>query len=203
MIGPMIEYSKTGILVTFLALKLPYIDEDLVWGFHLNVAIQTTITTFGTVGGLATEMASCIVNNTILLCSEVISFNCDELSEKIKRRKTSDVENFAYLKQIMIQIQDLDRYIVEMSDIYYWRLFSAPILITYSVSISIFCQYVVSIYLNRFHFFRVNGHFFFFHSQLDFPCGYGFAILTYSQMMILCYMGNNVKEAVNFNNFIE
>lgn len=145
MIGPILEYSKTGILITFLALKLPFIDEDSVWGFHLNVAIQTTITAFGTIGGLATEMASCIVNNTILLCSEIIVFNCDEFGKNLISRKTSNDFNMAHLRQIFIQIQDLDRYILQMSDVYYWRLFSAPVLIVYSVSISVFCQYVVSI----------------------------------------------------------
>lgn len=143
MIGPAIEFHKTGNLVTFLALKLPFIDDDSVWGFHLNVFIQTTITFFGTIGGLSTEMATCITNNTVLLCSEIISFNCDELGESLIKRKCSAAETAARLKQILQQIQDLDRYILEMSEIYYWRLFTAPILIVYSVSISIFCQYVV------------------------------------------------------------
>lgn len=37
--------------------------------------------------------------------------------------------------------------------------------------------------------------------QLGYPCGYGFAILTYSQLMIICYMGNNAFEAVNLAQF--
>lgn len=32
--------------------------------------------------------------------------------------------------------------------------------------------------------------------QLGFPCGYGFAILTYSQLIIMCYMGNNMFNSV-------
>lgn len=143
MIGPMLHLHQTGELVTFLALKLPYIDGDLVWGLHLNIAIQSTITFFGTVGGLAIEMCSCTLNNTIMLCSEIISFQCDELSENMKNLKTSSIRNFAHLRNIMIQISDYDQYVLEMSEIYYWRLFSAPVLIVYSVAISIFCQYVV------------------------------------------------------------
>lgn len=143
MIGPLIRFFQTGELTTFLAVKLPFIDDDLVWGLHFNIAVQITITLFGTIGGLTIEMASCIVNNTIMLCSEVISFECDELSENIRKVKTSSNRNFAHLRNIMVQIQDFDRYVVEMSKIYYWRLFSAPVLIVYSVSISIFCQYVV------------------------------------------------------------
>lgn len=143
MIGPMIRFIQTGEFVTFLAVKLPFIDDDLVWGLHLNVAVQTTITLFGTVGGLTIEMASCIVNNTIMLCSDIISFECDELSENISAAKMSSSQKFGHLRNIMVQIQDFDRFVVEMSEIYYWRLLSAPVLIVYSVSISIFCQYVV------------------------------------------------------------
>lgn len=40
MIGPMLEFMKTGQLVTFLAVKIPFIDEDLVWGFHLNLGLD-------------------------------------------------------------------------------------------------------------------------------------------------------------------
>lgn len=40
MVGPMIEFMKTGELVTFLAIKLPFIDEDVVWGFHLNLGLD-------------------------------------------------------------------------------------------------------------------------------------------------------------------
>lgn len=143
MIGPAIEYHKTGVLVTFLALKLPFIDDNSILGFHLNVAIQTAITFFGTIGGLSTEMATCISNNTVLLCSEIVCFNCDEFGEYLKKRKNSTAETAAHLKQILQQIQDLDRFILEMKEVYYWRLFTAPVLIVYSVSISIFCQYVV------------------------------------------------------------
>lgn len=155
MIGPIMKFFQTGELVTFLALKLPYIDENLVWGLHLNIAIQSTITFFGTVGGLAIEMCSCTLNNTIMLCSDIISFQCDELSENMKNPKSSCVRNFAYLRNIMIQIKDYDQYVLEMSEIYYWRLFSAPILIVYSVSISIFCQYVVSFLCNQMRIFVI------------------------------------------------
>lgn len=145
MIGSAIEFHKTGQLVSFLALKLPFIDEDVVWGFHLNLALQTTITAFGTVGNLAIETTSCIINNTVLLCSEIISFNCKELTEKLEMKQHSQIHIIAELRNIFVKFQDFDRFILNMSTLYYWRLFAAPVLITYSVSISIFCQFAVSV----------------------------------------------------------
>lgn len=144
MIGPMLEFMKTGHLITFLAIKLPFIDEDNVLGFHLNLMIQTTITTFGTIGGLAIEMTSCIINNTIMLCSEIISLDCTELANKLEHGHWPAANIYAEFRNVYAKYQDLDRYILNMSDLYYWRMFSAPFLIAYSVSISIFCQYIVS-----------------------------------------------------------
>lgn len=197
MIGPMIEFMKTGNLITFLAIKLPFINEDIVWGFHLNLALQTTITTFGTIGGIAIETTSCIINNTVMLCSEIISLDCIQLGDDLEMETASKTKIVSKLRNIFMKYQDMDRYILEMCDLYYWRMFSAPILIVYSVSISIFCQYAVNILPfticpEKLGFFNVSKLF----KQLGFPCGYGFAILTYAQLIIICYMGNNVCEAV-------
>lgn len=144
MVGPMLEFIKTGELVTFLAIKLPFIDESVVWGFHLNLALQSTITGFGTIGSLAIETTSCIINNTIMLCSEIILFDCNELAEKLELKMDLKVEILTHLRNVFIKYHDLDRFILDMCDLYYWRMFSAPLLIIYSVSISIFCQYAVS-----------------------------------------------------------
>lgn len=145
MIGPMIEFMKTGNLITFLAIKLPFINEDIVWGFHLNLALQTTITTFGTIGGIAIETTSFIINNTIMLCSEIISLDCIRLGDDLGMETASQNKIASKLPKIFMKYQDMDRYILEMCDLYYWRMFSAPILILYSVSILIFCQYAVNI----------------------------------------------------------
>ncbi|XP_055317947.1 uncharacterized protein LOC129576629 [Sitodiplosis mosellana] len=172
MIGSMLEFMKTGHLVSFLAIKLPFIDEDLVWGFHLNLMIQTTITTFGTIGGLSIETTSCVINNTIMLCADIINLDCSELTNQLENGGVSKVKMLTKLRNIFMKYEDLDQYLVDMTDLNYWRMFSAPILIVYSVSISTFCQYA-----------------------LRFPCGYGFAILTYSQLLIMCYMGNNIFDS--------
>lgn len=150
MIGPMLEFMKTGELVTFLAIKLPFIDESNVLGFHLNLAIQSMITTTGTIGGLAIETMSCIFNNTVMLCWEIISFDCNELAQKLKTKMDSKFERIAMLRNIIIKYEDLDQFLLKMCDLNYWRTFAAPFLIVYSVSISIFCQYAVS-KIHRYH----------------------------------------------------
>lgn len=144
MIGSMIECIQTGHFVSFLAIKLPFIDEDFVWGFHLNLMIQTTITTFGTIGGLSIEMTSCVINSTIMLCVDIIKLNCSELKDQLEGGRVPRVKILAKLQNIFMKYEDLDHYLVNMADLNYWRLFSAPVLIVYSVPMCIFCQFAVS-----------------------------------------------------------
>lgn len=68
--------------------------------------IQTTITTFGTIGSMAIEIASCIINNTIMLCSEIISLDCSEISTKLNNGTTSKVDNFAQLRNEFMKFED-------------------------------------------------------------------------------------------------
>lgn len=146
MLGPMLEFAKTGHLVTFLAIKLPFIDEDSVWGFQFNLMIQTAITAVGTIGGLSIETTSCTINNTIMLCADIINLNCLEVTEQLEINGSSKVMVLSKLRNVFIKYADLDDYLLHMSDLYYWRMFSAPLLIVYSVSISVFCQYAVSFF---------------------------------------------------------
>lgn len=79
------------------------------------------------------------------LCSEMISFACKELGSKLEMGNVSKVGIFAEIRNIYMMFQDLDRYALDMSDLYYWRMFSAPILITYSVPVCASCHYTVNI----------------------------------------------------------
>lgn len=121
MIGSAIEFHKTGHLVSFLAIQLPFIDEDCVWGFHLNLMLQTVITTYGTVGNLAIEMTSCIINNTVMLCTEIISMDCKQLGNDLENRIGTSVKRLAALRNMFVKIQDVDRFICNMANLYYWR----------------------------------------------------------------------------------
>lgn len=66
-----------------------------------------------------------------------------------------------------------------MIEVYYAKMLVAPLIFGYTITISIISQLV-----------------------LDFPAGYGSAVSCYFQLLIMCYMGNNVKNSVNSFNRI-
>lgn len=66
--------------LTFLFLQEVIITQhrynDLVWGLHLNIAIKIIKShSLEPFGGPAIEMCSCTLNNTIILCSKIISIS--------------------------------------------------------------------------------------------------------------------------------
>lgn len=71
------------------------------------------------------------------------------------------------------QFQYFCRYLSEATDVYYSKMFFCPFIFSISISLAIFAQIV-----------------------LKYPAGIGAAICCYVQLLLLCNMGSNLKEAV-------
>lgn len=85
-----------------------------------------------------------------------------------------------------------------MNNIYYWKFFAQPIAASFSIAASIFCQMIVDI-CNLFCIvspFFGNEHFSMYFLQGNWPSGYGSAIISYTQLLFLCYMGSSLTTLV-------
>lgn len=67
----------------------------------------------------------------------------------------------------------------ETTEVFYSKLFVGPFIFSISISLAIFAQIV-----------------------LKYPAGIGAAICCFVQLLLLCYMGSNLKETVNIVKFI-
>ncbi|XP_055300263.1 uncharacterized protein LOC129567422 [Sitodiplosis mosellana] len=121
------------------------------------------------------EIMTCILKNNVWASTVAICHAIDEISDCIECPKADDMKGFIDLKvrNILVQVQDLDRFILLLSELYYWKFFLQPIMLTFSVSIAAF-----------------------FYLYVDWTSGLGTAFLTYSQLYILCDIGNEVVTAV-------
>lgn len=86
---------------------------------------------------------------------------------------------------------------LQLSNLYYWKFFLQPLLLTFSVSLAIFFYLYVSEsncvgFLKTF----VKIEPFNISLQVDWTSGLGTAFLTYTQLYILCDIGNEVESAV-------
>ncbi|XP_031639326.1 uncharacterized protein LOC116351370 [Contarinia nasturtii] len=152
---------------------LPFTDLESKNGITLNMANQVFIVLIGATGNIGIEIITCILKNNVWASTVVICYSIDEISEFIEHPE-GDMKRFIDLKfrNILIQVQDLDRFILGLSQLYYWKFFLQPIMLTFSVSFAIF--------------FYLYG---------DWTSGLGTAFLTYTQLYILCDIGNEVDLA--------
>lgn len=74
--------------------------------------------------------------------ANIVCLNIRKFSDHM-RQGTFSYENKVEFRNILVQLQDLEAYIRELNDIFYWKFFLQPILTTGCVSLAIFAQLVV------------------------------------------------------------
>lgn len=141
-IGPMYAFLIHGEYATATGVILPFIDPDSVKGYACNVAIQLITALAGLVGLIATEMASSIVNNTYTMLADLVCFNMVTFSDGLNVR-AFEFRHKMELRNIFVQLQDLEVYLDEVNDIYYWKFFLQPILTTGCVALGILAEMLV------------------------------------------------------------
>lgn len=130
------EYAiPTGVIV-------PFVQPDDLHGFIINILVQTSVSVVGLVAIFSIEIASCMINNTYTVMTESICFNLRKFDENLRQGMFS-YEQKMELRNLLVQLQDLESYFKGINDIFYWRLLTQPILTTACVSLAIFAQLTV------------------------------------------------------------
>lgn len=107
--GPMHIFLTTGEWITPLGIQFPYADQSDI-AFFLDLAIQMAVGFLGIMITVSIEMSQVIVNNAVVMGSDVIELNANELSEQLLSGGALSVRTRAKFRNIMLQIQDFDRY---------------------------------------------------------------------------------------------
>lgn len=90
----------------------PFTDLESVNGLMINILNQVFLGFLAFVGTMGVEILTCILKNCILVISATISHAIDEITKKIEKPETcSKLCIDRYFRNILIQAQDLDRYV--------------------------------------------------------------------------------------------
>lgn len=108
-LGPMLIFFTDGTWITPLGTQFPYADQSDV-AFYLDLIIQMAIALIGILTTVSIEMSQVIVNNAVEMAGDVITFNIEMLSEQTSSVGMMNLESNANFRNIIIQIQDFDRY---------------------------------------------------------------------------------------------
>lgn len=142
-LGPVLLFIKDGIWMTPLGIQFPFADQSDV-AFYLDLLIQIAIALIGILTTVSIEMSQVIINNAVEMSGDAIKFNVDVFAEQITCIGQMNIVLHANFRNIMVQIQDFDRYglilkccsniskhtfsrfISDFTDVFYWRTFIGP-----------------------------------------------------------------------------
>lgn len=142
--GPVLVLIKTGVWITPLGVQFPYADESTV-AFILDLIVQLIVGLIGVPITVAIEMASVIINNAVEMSSDVIEMNVDKLTSMLHQKDTDSLKLIQTFRNIIIQIQDYDRFIQQLSDIYYYRFLCGPFALGLGTAFCVFTKYYVGL----------------------------------------------------------
>lgn len=109
--GPTLLFLRTGVWITPLGTQFPYADQS-DFAFYLDLVIQMAVGFLGIMITVSIEMSQVIVNNAIIMGSDVTTLSANELTEQLSSDGGVNVVAQAKFHNLVLQIQDFDRYVV-------------------------------------------------------------------------------------------
>lgn len=143
LIGPIYVFVAHGEYGNPTGVIMPYVNPDTGRGFAVNLTIQFGVAAFASIGLISTEILSCMINNTYTVMTDMLCFNMRGFSDGLHPVTFSDQSKIA-MRNIFVQLQDLEAYLNAVNGIYYWKFFLQPPLTTGCVALGIFSQMIVS-----------------------------------------------------------
>lgn len=141
-VGPAYVFITEGRFVMPTGVIVPFMDPDSRLGFVINLSIQFLSAFTALIGTMGLQITNCLIVNSFTTMTDLVCLNMKTFSDGLRAR------HFTYqqkkeLRNIIVQLQDLEGYISELNDLLYWRTFTLPILTTFGVSLAIFSQMIV------------------------------------------------------------
>lgn len=85
----------------------------------------------------------CCMINSFTAMADLVCLNMRTFSDGLSSGQFT-LQQKSELRDIIVRLQDLEHYIKELTDIYYWRTLTLPLLTTWSVSLGMFAQMMVN-----------------------------------------------------------
>lgn len=106
--GPVYLLLTTDTWITPLGTQFPYADRS-DFAFYADLAIQMTIGLLETMFTVSIEMSQVILNNVVIMGSDVATLNANEFGKQLLLNHASNVATRAKCRNIMLLVQDFDR----------------------------------------------------------------------------------------------
>lgn len=103
------SYHQHSYSITPLAINLPFFEKDSHHEFVVNMMLQLTMASYSLCGNFVIEVASCTINNAIILVPDLIQFNLMEIQDEWEANGITS-KSMAQLRNTIVQLQDYHRF---------------------------------------------------------------------------------------------
>ncbi|XP_031619257.1 uncharacterized protein LOC116338265 [Contarinia nasturtii] len=160
------KYITDGTKSTMTQLRIPFTEENSNAEYIGNTLIQTSIGFHGFPGFIIMEIALEAFLGCIMIAPKLIEHEFEKMNDIIEKQKYNKLQVIGAFKYTMSLSMDAEEFSATAIDLLYWRTFFTPPAFTFSIAMSIFCQYM-----------------------FDYVGGYGLTIIAFVQLYFLCAYG--------------
>lgn len=187
---PAFQLLFTGERITSLPYLLPFTELNTNRGYYINIVNQIWIAHFICISNVGNDCTFAMILNSLWAATDLIKYSLAELSEALEA-DGFQFEHQSRLRNIFVQIQDLNRLIIRWKALFYTKFLVAPICVAISLPVALISIMVVSVTVEHIEIGGGNKIIFFLFQTNRLPA-YGYVIFGYGQLLLLCHMGNQV-----------
>lgn len=142
-IGPAYVFIASNKVVVPAGVIVPFMDPSSPISLIVNFALQFTSAFIGFVDTIGLEITNCFVMNSYRAMADLVCLNMRTFSDGLQPGRFTFRQKME-LRNIIVQLNDLEAYLNDLNDLYYWRTLSLPVMATWCVALGIFTQMNVS-----------------------------------------------------------
>lgn len=146
--APLFKTFFTNEKEMIIPVLLPFIDPETDNGYYINLASQLFACMFGVIIIPTVEQVTVIVKNNLLALVAVIECNIDAFKSSLEVDEEYSAKHISDFRNIILQILDFNRYVGDFTELFYWKYCLQPILLMYTISISIYFYLTVNLIID-------------------------------------------------------
>lgn len=145
---------------TIFGFKFFWLEDGSDTEYYINLAFQIFFAMYFILGNIVVETGASLHENNISLSTEIIKMDITRLSEDVEYGNITEFAMKSHLRRIVWKFQAVNKLLKEYDESFYWRYFLSPVAFTYSIGLSVFAQYMVSLHcvagIHRSHWKSIN-----------------------------------------------
>lgn len=119
-VGPVYVFVVSGQFVAPTGVIVPFLDPNTTLSSSINLSIQFPAAFMALLDTIGLTTVTCFIIITCTSMAELICCNMRKFSDGLRPGRFT-VQQKEELRQIIVRLNDLEAYIGEFNDIFYWR----------------------------------------------------------------------------------